>query len=161
GMETLKTAGAERVAVDRWASLYSEVMNVSIRKGRLTAVVDAMRGAISQLAPMVILAIGARAVMTGNMTLGTMLAMSSPANSLFGPLAQLVESLLQMQLLTGYAARVQDVLKTPVEQDRSTVAQPPALRGSISIRNIGFRYSADRPAVLNGIDLDIPAGSKV
>ncbi|MBA3540170.1 MAG: peptidase domain-containing ABC transporter, partial [Deltaproteobacteria bacterium] len=132
GMETLKTAGAESGAVERWAGLYADVMNVSVRKGRLNAKIDAVRGSISQLAPMVVMAIGAHTVMKAEMTVGTMLAMTSLAMSLFGPLAELIESLLNMQLLTGYAARVQDVMKTPVEQDREAVSQPPRLRGDIA-----------------------------
>jgi ATP-binding cassette subfamily B protein len=161
GMETLKTAGAESAAVDRWAGLYTNVMNVSVRKGRLNAKVDALRGAISQLAPMVVMAVGARAVMSGHMSVGTMLAMSSLSMSLFGPLGQLIESLLGMQLLNGYAARVADVMKTPVEQEREKVVQPPRLRGDISLKRVSFRYAADRPAVLSNIDLEIPAGAKV
>ena len=161
GMETLKTAGAESAAVDRWSGLYADVMNVSVRKGRLNAKIDAIRGTITQLAPMVVMGVGAHAVMKAEMTVGTMLAMTSLAMSLFGPLAQLVESLLNMQMLTGYAARVEDVMKTPVEQNRETVAQPPRLRGEIALKGVGFRYAADRPAVLNNIDLTIPAGAKV
>jgi len=161
GMETLKTAGAERAAVERWAGLYSDVMNVGIRRGRLQALVDAARGMVSQLAPMTILAIGAHAVMQNEMTVGTMLAMNSLALALFAPLSQLIESLMQMQLVAGYAARVEDVMKTPAEQDRDTVKQPPRLRGNIAVRGLGFRYSNDRPAVLEGVNLDIPAGAKV
>ena len=161
GMETLKTAGAESGAVERWSGLYAEVMNVSVQKGRLNAKIDALRGSISQLAPMIVMAIGAHAVMKGEMTVGTMLAMTSVAMSLFGPLAELIEGLLNMQLLSGYAARVQDVMKTPIEQDRETVAQPPRLRGDIALKGVGFRYSSDRPAVLANIDLQIQAGAKV
>jgi len=73
----------------------------------------------------------------------------------------LIESLLQMQLLTGYASRVEDVLKTPAEQDRDKTAAPPQLRGDIQLKGITFRYSADRPAVLMSVDLQIPAGAKV
>ena len=161
GMETLKTAGAETGAVERWAGLYADVMNVSVRKGRLNAKIDAIRGSIAQLAPMVIMGIGAHAVMKAQMSVGTMLAMTSLAMSLFGPLAQLIESLLNMQLLNGYAARVEDVMKTPVEQNREKVAQPPRLRGDIALKGVGFHYAADRPAVLSNIDLTIPAGAKV
>jgi ABC-type bacteriocin/lantibiotic exporter with double-glycine peptidase domain len=161
GMETLKTAGAERAGVERWAGYYSEVMNIGIRKGRLQAIVDSLRGAVSQLAPMIIMAIGARAVIRHEMTTGTMLAMSSLAMSLFGPLAELVEGLLHMQLITGYAGRVQDVMQTPAEQQRDKVRQPPRLAGDIRLERVGFRYAPDRPSVLVDIDLQIPAGAKV
>ncbi len=161
GMETLKTAGAESAAVERWAGLYADVMNVSVRKGRLNAKVDALRGAVSQLAPMVVMGLGTHAVIKGEMTVGTMLAMTTLAMSLFGPLSQLIESMLSLQMLTGYAARVQDVMKTPVEQQRESVAQPPRLRGDITLKGVSFGYSNDRPAVLSNIDLQIPSGAKV
>jgi ABC-type bacteriocin/lantibiotic exporter with double-glycine peptidase domain len=44
GIETLKTSGAERRAVELWTNLFVQVLNVSIRRGRLTALVDASVG---------------------------------------------------------------------------------------------------------------------
>ncbi len=161
GMETLKTAGAERIAVEKWSSLYADVMNVGLRRGRLTAVIDALRTTVAQLSPMIILAVGTNAVMKKQISLGDMLAMNSLAMSLFGPLSQLIESLLQMQLLKGYAGRIDDVMKTPAEQDRDKVKPPPRLRGELALKDVSFRYAPDRPWVLQHVSLDIPVGAKV
>jgi ATP-binding cassette, subfamily B, bacterial len=161
GMETLKTGGAERNAVGRWSSLYTDCLNVSIQRGKLGAATQAIRGAVTQLAPMLILAVGARGVMSGEMTPGTMLAMTSLAISLFNPLAQLTESLLSLQLVKSYTERIDDVLKAAPEQDGKKVKTPPELSGAIQIRDVSFRYSPDRPLVLDGVSLDIPPGAKV
>ncbi len=161
GMETLKTAGVEQQAVERWSGMYADVLNVGLRRGRLAAIVDSLRGSIGQLSPMIIMAVGAHAVIEHRLTMGSMLAMTSLAMSLFGPLSQVIESLLQMQLAASYAARIADVLGAPVEQDRAKVAPAPVLRGAVSLKKVAFRYGPDRPWVLNNIDLEIPAGAKV
>ena len=161
GMETLKCAGAERVAVEKWSNLYADELNVSIRRVRLGAYVDALRSAIEAAAPMLILTVGATAAMKGEMSLGTMLAMNSLAGSLFGPLSQLVASALELQLVRSHMERIDDVLQTPLEQDAAKVAPPPALRGAITIRGLSFRYAPDAPLVVDGVDLDVPAGASI
>jgi ABC-type bacteriocin/lantibiotic exporter with double-glycine peptidase domain len=161
GMETLKTAGAERGAVERWSSLYTDCLNVSISRGKLGAATQSIRGAVTQLAPMLILAVGARGVMAGGMTPGTMLAMTSLAISLFNPLSALTESLLSLQLVKGYTERIDDVLRASPEQDASKVRTPPELAGSLQLRGVSFRYNQDRPYVVDNINLSIPAGAKV
>ena len=99
--------------------------------------------------------------MQGEMTLGTMLAMNSLAASLFGPLAQLIESALDIQVVRPHIDRVEDVLETKPEQDPAKVKNAHQLQGNISVRNLKFRYAENRPNVIDGVSLNIPAGSSV
>src|SRR6201999_1999107 len=122
GMETLKCAGAERMGIEKWSNLYTDQLNVTMRRARATAYVDGIRGAVASLGPLLILTIGATSVMSGQMSLGMMLAMNSLATSLFGPLSQLVSSALELQLVRGHMDRIDDVLQTPLEQDRDAAA---------------------------------------
>src|SRR5262249_6469470 len=46
GIEVLKAAGVERRALDHWSQLFVEVLNVSIRQGRLSAFVEAALAAV-------------------------------------------------------------------------------------------------------------------
>jgi ATP-binding cassette subfamily B protein len=95
------------------------------------------------------------------MSLGTMLAMNSLASSLFEPLSALVSSALELQLVRGHMERIDDVLQTPLEQARDEVVAPPALRGNLRVRGVSFRYGEQAPLVVDGVDLDIPAGAAV
>jgi ABC-type bacteriocin/lantibiotic exporter with double-glycine peptidase domain len=161
GIETLKCAGAERLGVEKWSNLYTDELNVKMRRARVSAYVDGIRGAIAALGPLLILTIGATAVMTNQMTLGMMLAMNSLATSLFGPLSQLVSSALELQLVRGHMDRIDDVLQTPLEQDRDAVQQPPRLRGQISVRKLSFKYGDQAPLVVQDVSLDITPGMSV
>jgi len=160
GMETLKCAGAEATAVARYAELHADCLDVSVQRGRLGAALEAIHGAMSALAPMVILVIGASAVIAGSLSLGTMLAMSALATSLFGTLAQLVQSLMQLQVARAYTERIDDVRRTTPEQDPDAVLDAPTLAGAVSLRSVSLRYG-DGPLVVDSVTLDIPPGSLV
>jgi ABC-type bacteriocin/lantibiotic exporter with double-glycine peptidase domain len=99
--------------------------------------------------------------MTGKMTLGMMLAMNSLATSLFGPLSQLVSSALELQLVRGHMDRIDDVLQTPLEQDRDAAQQPPRLRGHVAVRNLSFKYGEQAPLVVQDVSLEITPGMSV
>ncbi len=161
GMETLKCAGAERLGVEKWSNLYTDELNVKMRRARVQAYTDGIRGAVASLGPMLILTMGATSVMSGKMTLGMMLAMNSLATSLFTPLSQLVASALELQLVRGHMERIDDVLQTPVEQDRDKASVPPRLRGHVSVKNVSFKYGEQAPLVVQNVTLEIPPGMSV
>jgi ABC-type bacteriocin/lantibiotic exporter with double-glycine peptidase domain len=161
GIETLKCAGAERLGLEKWSNLYTDQVNVSMQQARASAYVDAIRGAVASLGPMLILTIGATSVMSGKMTIGMMLAMNSLATSLFGPLSALVSSALELQLVKSHMDRIDDVLQTPVEQDRDKAAIPPRLRGHVTVKNLTFKYGEQAPIVVQNVSLEIPPGASV
>jgi ABC-type bacteriocin/lantibiotic exporter with double-glycine peptidase domain len=161
GMETLKCAGAERLGVEKWSNLYTDQLNVALRRARVSAYVDGLRGAVASLGPLLILTIGAVNVMSGKMTLGMMLAMNSLATSLFTPLSALVSSALDLQLVQSHMDRIDDVLQTPLEQDRDAVAAPSRLRGQVTVRNLSFKYGDQAPLVVQDVSLDITPGMSV
>ncbi len=161
GMETLKCAGAERLGVEKWSNLYTDELNIKLRRARASAWVDGIRGAVTALGPLLILTIGASAVMNGKMTLGVMLAMNSLASALFGPLSALVSSALELQLVKGHMDRIDDVLQTKVEQDRDAAVVPPRLRGGVQVKNVSFKYGEQAPLVVQDVSLDIQPGMSV
>ncbi|MFT3696205.1 MAG: peptidase domain-containing ABC transporter [Kofleriaceae bacterium] len=161
GIETLKCAGAERLGLEKWSNLYTDEVNVKMQRARVSSYVDSIRGAVASLGPMLILTIGATSVMSDKLTIGTMLAMNSLATSLFGPLSALVSSALELQLVKGHMDRIDDVLQTPVEQDRDAVVQPPRLRGHVTVKNLSFKYGEQAPLVVQNVSLEIPPGSSV
>src|ERR1700753_3287692 len=143
------------MGIEKWSNLYTDQLNVTMRRARATAYVDGIRGAVASLGPLLILTIGATSVMTGQMSLGMMLAMNQLATSLFGPLSQLVSSALELQLVRGHMDRIDDVLQTPLEQDRDAAQQPPRLRGHVSVKNLSFKYGDQAPLVVQDVSLDI------
>ena len=161
GIEALKAAGAEQRSVERWANLFAAEVNASLARGRLSATVDAVMAGLRMASPLAILAFGTAQVLAGKLSVGTMLALSVLAVGFLEPLAQLVSTGVQLQLLSSYMARINDVLDTPREQHGRNVVAANALTGHIEARSISFRYSPLAPLVVNDVSLTIHAGQRV
>jgi ABC-type bacteriocin/lantibiotic exporter with double-glycine peptidase domain len=158
GIETLKAAGAEHRSVDQWSHLFVDVLNVSLDRGRLTAAVDAALAALATGSPLIILVFGALQVLEGDLTLGTMLALNALAAGFLTPLSQLVQTAFQLQILGSYLDRIDDVLDTQREQDRSKVSPAGRLKGSIRLEGVSFRYGPLAPYAVSEVSIEIPAG---
>lgn len=161
GVETLKASGAEQRAVEHWSNLFVDELNVALRRGRLGALVESLKRMLQTGSPLLVLSYGALLVMDGQMSLGTMLAVNALASGFLTPLATLVDSALQLQLLGSYIERIDDVLLCEPEQDRANVAPAPRLSGRIELNQVSFRYSAQSPLVVKDVSLTVEAGSSV
>jgi len=161
GMSTLKAAAAESRSVERWSNLYVDELNVSLDRGRATAIVEAILGALTSGSPLVILMLGALRVIDGGLSLGTMLAINAIAVGLLTPLASLVNSGLQLQLLASYMDRVEDVLNTKPEQSGQDAARVPKLTGRVTLQDVSFRYNERGPLVVRDVTVDIKPGMTV
>jgi len=160
GIETLKLCGAEMRAVERWANFYVDDLNATLRQGRLGAVIGGATGLLRSVAPLTILVLGAAAVIGGELSLGTMLAVNALAGGFIGPLLSLVTAALAVQQLGGDIERIDDVLSEPREdlQPRHVEVAP---RGRIELDRIWFRYGDDSPDALRDVSLTIEEGSTV
>jgi ATP-binding cassette, subfamily B, bacterial len=161
GMETLKAMGAETLAQEHWSHLFVDVLNVSLDEGRLSAAVESVSSTLRMGAPLVILGIGALQVLSGDLSLGTMLALNTFAVGVFTPLSNLVSTAVQLQLLGSYLERIADVRETPLEQDPATVRIAEPLRGRVELDHVSFRYGPLEPLVVQDISLKIEPGKLV
>jgi len=161
GMETLKALGAERRSLERWSHRFVEELNVSLAQGRLQAGIDAVRGAIRTGSPLVILIVGGLLVMDGQMTLGTMLALSALSANFLSPLDNLVFVAFEIQEVRSHLERISDVTEATPERESTSTSPVSHFTGQISLERVTFRYYRDHEPVLRNITEKIEAGQKV
>jgi ATP-binding cassette subfamily B protein len=161
GIATLKGSGAEQRAFERWSNLFFDQLNVSLRLSYLSSTMTTILTALRSLATLALLWVGATHVLNGSITLGTMVALNVLAAAFFAPLASLVSSGQQLQLIGAHLERIADVTEAEAEQKGQAVQPPPPLSGHIRLEHVGFRYAPDAPEVLHNIHLTIEAGQKV
>jgi ATP-binding cassette subfamily B protein len=161
GIATLKAAGAENRAVERWTNLFFDEMNISVRLNYLLSIVGITVQLLQTLAPLLLLWIGAIQVINGTMPLGTMLALNTLAASFLTPLSSLAASGQKIQTAQAHFDRIADVVGTEPEQDAQQVQMPPKLKGNIELENVSFQYDPHTPPVLKDISVKIRPGQKV
>lgn len=157
-VETLKAAGAERRAVSHWTNLFFAELNVSLKRGRLSALVETAIHGLALLSPIAVLLVGAGLASSGNLSLGTMLALAALASGFLEPLGTLVATFLQVQLLGSYLARLDDVFNTPTETAGRDLRHAPELTGALRAENLTFRYTPHGVPVVDGANLEVEPG---
>lgn len=161
GIETLKAAGAEPVSLERWSHKFVGELNVGLLQGRIDARIQAALDALSVASPLVILLVGADLVLNGELTLGAMLALSALAAGVLQPLSTLVTTAFDLERVGSYMERINDVMDTAPEQDRSAIEPAPEITGQVSLEKVSFRYGPLLPLVVRDVSLDIQPGSLV
>jgi len=160
-VEALKSLGAQDRAVERWSGLFAAELNVSLKRGRLDAVLESLRMAIRSGSSMALLGVGTLQVLSGELSLGQMLAVTALANGFLNPLVSLASAASQLQLLGVYMERILDVLRTPSERDREATRDPGRLSGAIAVDDLKFRYSPIGRLVIQGLSVAIRPGEFV
>jgi ABC-type multidrug transport system fused ATPase/permease subunit len=95
-------------------------------------------------------------------TIGTLTVFLTYLAKLYAPIRSVSRlANLAVNAATG-AERIQEVFDQMPEVSETTIPYngPTRLQGELRCQNVIFGYTPDRP-VLNGINLDIPAGSKI
>lgn len=161
GVATIKAAGAEQQAMDRWSNLFFEQLNVSVRRSYLSSLIGMVMNLLRMFSPFALLWMGATQVLNGAMSIGTMLALNTLASVFLDSLSMVVGRMQQLQLVQANLERLADIATAESEQSGQQVQAPPRLHGNIRLDQVSFRYSVDSPEVLRNISVTIAAGQKV
>jgi ATP-binding cassette, subfamily B, bacterial len=161
GMETLKATGTELRAAEQFSNLFVDELNVSLDEARLAGIVDAASATLRIAAPLTILCFGAHQVLSGTLTLGTMLALHAFSIGVFTPLSNLVSTGVQLQALGSHLERIEDVRRAPLEQAVPGTERLREFRGAIALERVTFRYGPLDPIVVEDISVHIEPGQFV
>ncbi|MBL7254396.1 ABC transporter ATP-binding protein [Actinoplanes sp. LDG1-01] len=129
--------------------------------GRINAIYGPGTSVIGLIAMAVLLLIGGRMVLRGDLTIGELTAFVLYINSFFQPVQQLVQLYTQYQQGKAAIGKIRGLLVSApsVVFAPDAVVLPP-VTGRIVFDDVTFGYSPDRP-VLSGVDLDIAPGETI
>ncbi len=164
GISSLKAAGAEEQALERWSTLFLEQLQISVRRSYFSSTVNTVMSTLRLFASLALLWVGMLQVLNGSLSVGTMLALNTLAVAFLTPVGSLVTTGQQIQLVRAHFERLADVTSAvPEQQENSqTLKRPtPRLSGRIELKNVSFRYDAHAEEVLHSIHLQIDAGQKI
>lgn len=120
-----------------------------------------LMGFATALGTAAILLTGGRAVLAGEMSVGTILLFLSYLASLYSPLEAIMYTGSTIQTAGGSARRVFDILRTePEVRDGPHARQLAQVRGEVRFENVTFGYEAGRP-ILRDISLTVAPGETV
>ena len=159
GIGTLKAMAVEPQMRDRWEKLFSGYTSIGFEVAKLANWGSHLIQLVSKLTTVAILYFGAKAVIAGDLTVGSLVAFNMLAGRVSAPILRLSQLWQDFQQIRISVDRLGDVLNTPAEPDYdASRASLPPIRGTISFDKVRFRYRPDAPEALRGVSLEIAAG---
>ncbi|MEW2514701.1 peptidase domain-containing ABC transporter [Streptomyces sp. NPDC046870] len=160
---TLKAAGVEGEAVERWSHALVREVNKRLRARRSLAAFTAVGRTVQFGAPVVVLLAGTWRVLDGHDSLGSTLAFMALTTALFAPLEGMFAAVSQLASVRPTLARLDDVLQAePEPRAAGTPAPAPAGEAAaITAEGVSFRYRGAPSPALSGVELDIRPGQFV
>ena len=163
GIQTVKAQNVEMISRWRWQEFYSQYIARTFAKTITSTALNQTSQVLQKISQLMVLWIGASMVLSGDLTIGQLIAFRIISGYVTQPLLRLSTIWQSIQELRISFERLADVIDTPEESDevdKSKVMLPP-LQGNVRFENLSFRFRQGQPQVLKDVNLAIPAGTFV
>ena len=163
GIQTVKAQNVEMVSRWRWQEFYSNYIARTFEKTITGTALNQTSQVLQKISQLMVLWIGASLVLSGELTLGQLIAFRIISGYVTQPLLRLSTIWQSIQELKVSFERLADVIDTPQESnevDKSKVMLPP-IQGQVRFENLSFSFGPGKPEVLKDVNLEIESGTFV
>jgi ABC-type bacteriocin/lantibiotic exporter with double-glycine peptidase domain len=154
---TVKALGLEPEMERRFKEKLAEGAWTGYRASNLGGLVSSSGQVLQHLTALVIVYVGARAIIAGEMSIGALIAATILAARVLAPMRQVVGAWQQLHTVRSAFARLDDMMNEPIELSGQPAPALP-INGRIRFEDVAYRYGDEDGLALDGVDLDIQPG---
>lgn len=160
GIHTVKSMAMEAFMMRRYERLQSQSASSVCELSRINSLVQGMGAAISQLAVVGFVGIGAMYVIDGSLSMGALAAGTMLSGRVLQPGLRAMGFWTQFQSLKLATNKVNELFQLPPEST-GNIKHEKGVAGSISLRNVHFCYPEMEHTLINGISIEIAPGEAI
>ena len=163
GIQTVKAQNVEMISRWKWQDLYGKYISRTFEKTITGTALNETSQVLQKLSQLLVLWVGASLVLSGDMTLGQLIAFRIISGYVTQPLLRLSSIWQSIQELKVSFERLADVVDTPEESDeadKQKIPLPP-IAGEVRFDDLCFSFTPGGAQVLRHIDFTIAAGTFV
>ena len=158
GIRVITAFGRRDHDVVRHQRIIDAHLNANLYTGRAQALFGPGTESIGIIAQAVVLLVGGRMALRGEVTIGELTAFLLFLTSFFAPVQTLVQLYNQYQQGSAAVLKLRELLSTePTVMERPDAVDLPPIEGRIRFNSVTFGYDADH-LVLRDVDLELEPG---
>ncbi|MFY8101139.1 MAG: type I secretion system permease/ATPase [Allorhizobium sp.] len=161
GVQTIKASAIEPVMRQQWEERLAAYVKTGFEATMLGTLGQNAIQYVDKLSRALLLLFGAKAVIDGELSVGSLVAFNMIAAQVAQPILRLSQLWQDFQQIQISVARLGDILNTPAEPVAHAMANLPPPKGQIEIRNVSFRYRNGGPEVLKNVTFGIRPGEVI
>lgn len=156
GVQTIKSFAIEPSARKKWEGLLAKYTTASFKTSILSGNAGAVAQFVQKISDLLILWIGARLVISGNLTVGQLVAFRMLSGRVSGPVLRLVQMWQDFQQTSISVKRLGDIFNSKPEPSMNTSKMRlPSIRGDIRFEKVSFRYNPQSAEVIRNMSFGI------
>jgi ATP-binding cassette subfamily B protein RaxB len=159
--QTLKLAASENTRESLQRNAIAGTLNAGIRSGNVSIGYGALNQLISGLTDILVVFLGAQAVMTGSLTVGMLSAFMAYKGQFVSRATNLIEAIISWRMLDVQLERLADIALTPREARIDDPGHEGEIWGALELRGVYFRYAPGEPEILQRVSLSVQPGEFV
>jgi ATP-binding cassette, subfamily B, bacterial CvaB/MchF/RaxB len=166
-VQSIKLFASENDRQARYMNGLVETTNRTIATQRLNLSVRAISGIVAGLENILVVWLGATAVMQNQLSVGMLFAFMSYKATFSGRIQSLIAKFIEFKMLKLQGELLADIVLNQTDAASHTATKhlpPPCEDGSIpeiEVRNVSFRYSVSEPWILKNINLSVAKGESL
>jgi subfamily B ATP-binding cassette protein HlyB/CyaB len=160
GIQTVKAQNIELRSRWQWQEKYARYVSAGFRNVSTSTVAGSASNFLNKLSGLLILWVGAYLVLSGDLTLGQLIAFRIISGYVTGPLLRLAQLWQNFQETALSLERISDILDTPqesTEDERNNIPMPP-IQGAVKYENVSFRFGTTGPYQLKNVNVEFVPG---
>lgn len=162
GIAAIKAFGQEGNRQRLWQQTKADAVNAQIKLGRLGAGFDALGQFVVAVERVVFVYVALRLAFDSLLTIGMIFAFQAYKQQFLDAGIRLTDQALNYQVVRVHLMRIADIVLSPLEEDdRERADDTPDFDKAIVLDRVFYRYGANEPMVLHGVDLEIKPGEFV
>ncbi|MGP4108229.1 ABC transporter ATP-binding protein [Virgibacillus sp. L01] len=162
GIPVTRSFALEEYEQDQFNSRNDNFLQKALNHTNWNAKTFAVMNTITDLAPLLVIAFAGYQVISGTLTMGTMVAFVGYMERVYSPLRRLVSS---STVLTQSIASIDRVFEFMNEKydivDKVDAKQLGRVDGKIDIENVSFQYEEEEEEVLRNVSLNVRQGETI
>lgn len=158
-MQSIKLFGREQARENVWQHYYAEVINSGFRLGKINISYDFARTFFSSIETLLVVYMGAKAILNAELTIGMLLAFVSYKTYFTDRMFSVIQKLLDLRMLDLHLQRTGDIIHSSIEEkpERLTFKEE-KISGSLALEDLAFSYANDEASIFTDLHLDVKAG---
>jgi ATP-binding cassette subfamily B protein RaxB len=161
-IQSIRIFGRETERGAIWQNRYAELVRADSAVSTLRTCFTAMNDALFGAENILVIALGAHAVLAGRMSVGMLFAFVAYKQQFIAKASRLVEQAIEFRMLDLHLDRLADIAHATPEPaaPRNGFCERP-IEGRLEVRNLSFRYAESEKFIFEDLSFSIGAGEYV
>jgi subfamily B ATP-binding cassette protein HlyB/CyaB len=161
GVETLKAMAVEPQMQRRWEDQLAGYINAGFRTANLANFASSGAQIINKAVIVATMWVGAKAVLSGDLTIGQLVAFNMLAGRVSSPVLRLAQLWQDLQQVRISVDRLGDILNAPTEVNGGGQGSLRKIVGKVAFDHVTFRYRPGEREILSDVSFEVPPGEIV